>query len=412
VIKEMKTHNLYTSAAIAWVSACFLFFLGLILPSLAQAGVWTPSNIPGTNNWTGLASSWDGTELLATSYDDPNFNPALIYASTNTGGKWSATGAPANYWFGVAASTNGENLAAVVFGGGIYASTNGGSAWVQLTTAPYGVWYAVASSWNGSNLVAVSGGLYRFIYTSPDSGQTWISNNVPDSEYWYAVASSANGQRLVAVSNSNTNGGAGALYTSTNAGTNWAKNKLSGIDWTGVGSSADGQKLVACGSSSALYVSADGGTNWTPISGVSGYLTGAAMSADGSKMVAAANGGQIYLSVDSGTNWMSSGAPPLAWQIITMSRDGNVIAAAAPSDQIYTMRFNAQSPPALSFVLSGGKGLLSWPAAGSASFILQHNVNLSTTNWQTVAGALLNNGQYQLTIPFTNSQDYFRLLGP
>lgn len=409
----MKAHDLHTSAAVAWISVCLLFAFEFAAPPRGQAGAWTPSNIPGTNNWTGLASSWDGAELFATSYDDPNSNPALIYASTNTGVNWQATGAPDNYWFGVACSTNGQNLAAGVFGGGIYTSTNAGVDWVQSTNAPYGVWYAVASSWNGSNLVAVSGGLYRFIYSSPDAGQTWISNNVTDSEYWYSVASSADGQRLVAVSNSNTNGGAGALYTSTNAGTNWAKSKLSGINWTGVGSSGDGQKLVACGSSSVLYVSRDGGTNWNPVPGVSGYLIGAAVSADGSKMVAASNGGQIYISIDSGTNWNTSSAPALAWQVVTMSRDGNVIAAAVPFDQIYTMRFNTQSSPTLSFALSGGKGLLSWPAPGSASFILQHNINLSTTNWQTVAGApLLTNGQYQLSIPFTNSQDYFRLFSP
>jgi photosystem II stability/assembly factor-like uncharacterized protein len=383
--------------------------VALLLHAHAQlwAG-WTPSNIQGTNNWSALAASADGTKLVAASYDDPSFNPGSIYTSTNSGTTWALTSAPSNFWYGVASSTNGDRLAAAVDGGGIYTSTDAGTTWVQATNAPYGVWYAIASSWDGNKLVAVSAGAARFIYTSPDTGQTWISNNVPDTEYWYAVASSADGQRLTAVSNSNTNNGPGAIYSSTDGGNNWISNKVAAMSWTGVSCSGDGQKLLACGSSSALYISADGGLNWKAVPGVFGYFTGTASSADGTRLVVVSNGGQIYTSTDSGANWVSNNAPALAWQEVTGSRDGNLVTAAVPGDQIYTSR----SAPVLTFSANSGQGLLSWPWP-STGFSLQHNIDLATTNWQTTAKTpVLTNWQYQVMVIITNPQNYFRLKGP
>ena len=164
-------------------AAASVVVLGLQASINAQVvGTWVPSSIASTNNWSALAASGDGAKLVAASYDDPAFNPGQIYVSTNSGTTWNLTGAPSNFWSGVCSSTNGEDLGAVVSGGGIYTSTNAGATWAQAQNAPYGVWYAIASSWDGSRLVAVSGGAERFVYTSPDAGQTWVSNNVPDSQ--------------------------------------------------------------------------------------------------------------------------------------------------------------------------------------------------------------------------------------
>src|SRR5437899_1091207 len=174
-------------------------------------GTWTPTGTPNTNNWAALAASADGSKLFAASYDDPAFNPGPIYVSTNSGATWQVSGAPLNFWWALASSTNGEKLVAAVLGESIYTSTNAGASWTQCTNAPQAPWFAVASSWDGEKLVAVSGGTDRSIYTSTNAGLNWVSNNVPHTEYWYAVASSADGNQLVAASNSNTNGGAGAI---------------------------------------------------------------------------------------------------------------------------------------------------------------------------------------------------------
>jgi hypothetical protein len=380
----------------------------LVSAAAQGLGFWKSSNIAGTNNWSSVAASADGVKLAATSYDDPNFNRGRIYVSTNTGTTWSVTSAPSNYWYAITSSTNGDQLAAAVFGGGIYLSSDGGTSWRQSTNAPYGVWYAIASSWDGNRLIAVSGGVNRFIYTSPDSGQTWISNNVPDSEYWYAAASSADGQRLFAASNSNTNGGAGAIYSSINAGASWSSNHVASLNWTGIACSGDGVDLVACGFNSALYTSADGGLNWNAVFGVFGFFTGAASSADGSRVTVISNGGQIYTSTDSAGTWISNNAPALAWQEVASSKDGNVVVGGVPGNQIYTL----QSVPILRYSPTGGAGLVSWPWP-SPGFLLQHNVDLSTTSWQTtVKPPLLTNWQYQLPVLQNSPQNFFRLKAP
>jgi hypothetical protein len=66
----------------------------------------------------------------------------------------------------------------------------------------------------------------------------------------------------------------------------------------------------------------------------------------------------------------------------------------------------------LDLTSGSGKALLSWPWP-SAGFTLEHNVDLSTTNWQKVGnGPLLTNWQFQVTVVETNQQDFFRLKAP
>jgi hypothetical protein len=233
----------------------------------------------------------------------------------------------------------------------------------------------------------------------------WVSNNVPHSEYWYAVACSADGNKIVAASNSNTNGGAGAIFTTANGGAVWISNSVAKVNWSSVASSGDGRKLVACGSGSKLYTSNDGGANWTQIWGVIGFFTGAASSADGSKLLAVSNSGQIYTSIDSGANWVSNSAPELPWQHAAASLDGNLLLAAVPFADIYKQ----QSAPALNLAAKGNQGLLTWPWP-SARFTVEHNGDLSTTNWQPLANLpTLTNWQYQLPVLLNQQKHFFRL---
>jgi hypothetical protein len=149
-------------------------------------------------NWTSVASSADGTKLVAAATINP-LGGGLIYASTNSGLTWTLTGAPTNnHWTAVASSADGSKLvAASQFEisknyGGVYTSTNFGMTWTS-NNVPAAAWASVASSADGTKLVAVGGG----IYTSTNSGTTWVSNNVP-SYNWCSVASSADGGTLVA----------------------------------------------------------------------------------------------------------------------------------------------------------------------------------------------------------------------
>lgn len=387
----------------------FLFavtaFCGLftaVNPAFAQT--WTLTSAPTNDYLYTLACSADGSKMAAAMYADAGVNyPGAIYTSTNAGVTWAVSGAPSNYWSSIASSTNGNKLVAVVQGGGIYLSTNAGATWTN-TSAPNAYWYAVAAAGGGGKFVAVAGGSDRFIYISTNSGDTWTNAGAPNSEYWYAVASSVDGKKLVAVSNSNTNGGPGAIYTSTNSGGMWASNNVARNYWNSVASSADGTKLVAV-TGNAIFISKNSGGTWTSTNNPSGYWNSVASSADGSKLAIAKNQA-VYISSDSGATWTNN-APALNWTGVAVSFDGNKLAASAYSAGIYTL----QSAPSLNLAFSTNLTFAwPWPSTG---YGLQQNTNLLTTNWVTVTNIpVFTNWQNQVTLSRSNGNHFFRLKSP
>jgi photosystem II stability/assembly factor-like uncharacterized protein len=138
-----------------------------------------------------VASSLDGTHLVTA-------EEGGIYTSTDSGTSWTirTSGLPdSSPWSSVASSADGSHLVAVVDGAGIYTSANYGVTW----NGPYGSsqnWSSVASSADGSHLVAVVDG--GGIYTSANYGVTW-NGPYASSQNWFSVASSLDGTHLVAV---------------------------------------------------------------------------------------------------------------------------------------------------------------------------------------------------------------------
>jgi len=115
------------------------------------------------SNWNSVASSADGTKLVAT------INPGYIYTSTNSGANWTP-GASGQAWTSVASSADGSKLVAGVVNGGIYVSSDSGFTWtprslnvVNSFQGPGGL----ALSADGTKLVAADYG--GFIYTSADN---------------------------------------------------------------------------------------------------------------------------------------------------------------------------------------------------------------------------------------------------
>ena len=109
------------------------------------------------------------------------------------------------------------------------------------------LWSGVASSSDGMRLTAVVGG-YRgaggHIYLSADAGKSWSSAYIVRS--WRAVASSASGTLLVAVEDSSEEREGGYIHTSTDAGLSWTVQKGAGCrHWLSVASSSDGRRLAA-----------------------------------------------------------------------------------------------------------------------------------------------------------------------
>jgi len=259
---------------------------------------WTKqtSGLPGYGNWTSVASSADGTHLVAVN------GGGGIYTSANSGATWTqqTSGLPGyGTWTSVASSADGTHLVAVNSGGRIYTSANSGATWTQQTSGlpGYENWTSVAPSADGTHLVAVNGG--GGIYTSADSGVTWTqqTSGLPTSAHWYSVASSADGTHLVAVI------WVGGIYTSANSGATWTQ-QTSGpptsANWSSVASSADGTHLVAVNVGGGIYTSADSGATWTQqTSGLptSANWSSVASSADGTHLVAVNVGDGIYTAV-------------------------------------------------------------------------------------------------------------------
>src|ERR1022692_1306483 len=179
---------------------------------------------------------------------------------------WTQTTAPTNDWYSIASSADGTKLVAVVNPGSIYMSADSGATWLPVK-APSNAWSSVACSADGNLLIEAGGG---FIYTSIDSGGTWKSNAVP----WIntnriSVASSAGGSNLVAAV-----AGVG-IFTSTNAGGDWMSNSIvpsffANAPWISAASSADGTKSWAVQDSGPnIFISTNSGV-WTATSAFNG----------------------------------------------------------------------------------------------------------------------------------------------
>jgi hypothetical protein len=263
---------------------------------------------------------------------------ASVLVSAQT---WTKTGSPTNSWTCIASSANGSNLIAGTSGGPLYLSTNSGTTWaITIVTNEY--WTSVASSADGTHLFAAasydSSSGPAGLYISTNSGATWMTNNLPDV-YWGSVASSADGLTLVAVAPSGAGGvpGAGGIFSTTNGGISWVTNNINFA--TGVAMSADGKKMFIAGSEQA-YRSTNSGMTWVadtsapPFYSIFSPSQYIACSADGNKLVLAVTASgfgtppQIYVSTNSGDTWNLSLtlSNELGW--VASSANGNILVGA------------------------------------------------------------------------------------
>ncbi|MBI3850930.1 MAG: hypothetical protein HY298_11740 [Verrucomicrobia bacterium] len=378
--------------------------LGSLLPvvNLAFAQTWTQTSAPITN-WTSVASSADGTKLVAVVGGVPG---GSIHTSTNSGATWTPSSAPVTNWTAVASSADGSKLVAATGSGPIYVSSDSGANWTP-TTASNAV--AVASSADGIHLIAASQGQ---ILMSPDLGGTWLPSGVPFGG-WLSVASSAEGTTLAVA-------GAGPfadipIYVSTNSGATWTNTDTYATRWSSIASSADGRRMAAA-SVRSLYGNSPGLISTSTNSGVTWNVTSApgtawsfvASSADGSHLVAV-GGGVIFTSVDAGGNWSSNNAPVTNWSSVASSADGSKLIALINGGGIWISQ--STPTPELHITPSGSDLVLSWIVPATA-FVLQENADITTTDWTDVTNtptlnlASLRN---EMVIASTNGSRFYRL---
>lgn len=307
--------------------------------------------------WTGVASSSDGTKLVAVVNND------YIYTSTDSGTTWtqrdpSGTSTAKN-WSAVASSSDGTKIVATTNGDHIFVSTDSGATWTQRGSQA--VWSAVASSSNGNVLVAVVYGGTR--YVSTDGGVIWGSQG--STKYHTGVSISSN-SAILAISSKLVSSNIGGIFVSTGSDTNGtnlgsqmdSKTKsdthggsISGnnLMWSGVAVSGDGTKIIGVVNGGYIYTApyvtpTDGGTTetwaWTSrMTDETRAWSAVASSSDGVNLVATVNGGQIYTSTDSGVTWTARDSSR-TWSAVAMSSTsqtrGYKMVATVNSGLIYT----------------------------------------------------------------------------
>ncbi len=283
----------------------------ILTPNFTAVGNWTDNK-----NWGAVASSSDGTKLVAV------VNGGFIYTSTDSGASWVGRES-SRAWTAVASSADGTKLVAGVAGGFIYTSIDSGLTWTQRFVSAQT--RALASSADGVKLVAV---IFGNIYTSIDSGVTWTLRST--FQDWQGVASSDDGTKLVAAGTNS------QIYTSTDSGVTWTP-RDSARQWWSIASSSNGNKLFA-GSGQIgtggdqLYTSTDSGLTWTPRR--PGVYHGVASSADGTKLVTGYTPGSIYTSTDSGVTWTSRDSIRNWWSFAS-SADGVKLVGVVQNGLIY-----------------------------------------------------------------------------
>ncbi len=179
-----KLKNLLKNTALLTLTAT-LSLLITTGPALAEGGyTWIRYTDIGSDQhyWTSLASSADGTKLVATK---TNNQGGFLYTSTDSGVSWTKnTSLNPTLWAGVSSSADGTKLAVVEL----------------------------------ESLVGERSNEIGYIYTSTDSGVTWTEQTTAGGDggqYWSEVVSSADGSRLAALGEDDESGEA-VLYTAFN----------------------------------------------------------------------------------------------------------------------------------------------------------------------------------------------------
>jgi len=219
------------------------------------------------------AFSADGTRAVAILIT----NGMSVCISTNSGNTWMLTTAPTGgEWRGVASSADGVKLFACVYSGAIWRSTNGGATW-QVCNASTRAWSALVCSADGTKVTASATSTYGIgqTYTSTNSGSSWSPNNGITGT---SMACSADG-RIWAMT------GLGGTFISTNFGANWISNGITAYSYEQdcLSMSADGKRLIIAGNGTPIYTSIDSGTTWETNNAPLGW-SGVASSADGNKL--------------------------------------------------------------------------------------------------------------------------------
>ena len=248
----------------------------LLLAASPLRSQWSQTNLTPVIN----ALFQNGSYLFAASNQG-------VHKSANNGTNWNDENTGMTTLDVRGFATQGSNIFAVTFSGGIYRSVNG-PAW-NWSLMQAGSFHCVYST--GSTLLAgsVGGG----VYTSNNNGTSWATSNtgLTNLTVWTIYGF---GSQLFA-------GTLGGVFRSTDNGATWSATNtgITSLDIRGLYSV--GSVLFAGSNGGGVYRSTDAGNTWTNVAGGSVYAFGLACGTD--LYAGLLNNGGIIKSTDNGLTW-------------------------------------------------------------------------------------------------------------
>ena len=118
--------------------------------SAAEGYYWRELSTSPVAYWSGVASSADGSQVIAVQRSSAGGG---LYRSTDGGNTWTPNAAlGSRNWSGVVMSADGSTVAATACGGNIYVSQNDGVTWAPQATTQN--WEQIAMSDDGTVVAA------------------------------------------------------------------------------------------------------------------------------------------------------------------------------------------------------------------------------------------------------------------
>lgn len=164
--------------AAAWRSASYIngtwSYQGRIYLSADYGATWNQQRLSPSLYWTGLASSSDGTKVLATAANFISFiDSPFIFMTTNSGGSWVTNGPIVStpLWTSPSMSFDGNKIVAANINSRIFISPDGGYSWLSSLVDGAGRnWSGTAVSFDGNIIYCcIDGGtIYRGTYVGAD----------------------------------------------------------------------------------------------------------------------------------------------------------------------------------------------------------------------------------------------------
>jgi hypothetical protein len=223
------------------------------MAQISYKHVWTQINEP--KDWSYIATSSDGTKLIASVFED------CIYTSNDFGVSWTKCDSLNNFpkgWYRVASSSDGSTLVAT--NNRVYISVDYGVRWNEKNplNGQDGLWNIILSP-NGENIISLEQ-MRILLKNSTDTETTWDKIfKFPNSEIFTCkgFTASLNGNDAILILNSN-------LVKLKKIGTRWERpiNIIGEQNWTYIASSENFTNIIVC-SNKNIYISNNSGSSWT-----------------------------------------------------------------------------------------------------------------------------------------------------